>query len=218
MPRIQANARVISAFAYQHLRAAALFRDQVVVLETQNLARPLGEFFTDVRSYTSACILSAAAALEAFINELFMTPEGQLRPMLKNFETDFWGLKGIERKQPLAKYQLALTMLSKAKLDSQNNCYRDTWALFEMRNSLIHFKPSWDPDRHRTIDLVDALTGKYELSPFVDAGANFITMRSMSAGCTTWVIRTVLEFLHEFQNRAEIDENRMAAFWQIKSH
>ena len=40
----RATGRVISAFAFQHLKAAATFRHRVVALETENAGRPLGDF------------------------------------------------------------------------------------------------------------------------------------------------------------------------------
>lgn len=210
-----ATGRVIANFAWQHLRAAVTFRDQVIALETHNGGQPFGPFFEDVRSYGSACIMSAAASLEALINELFIAPEGSLRKQLSDFETVFWGDRGIERKPPLKKYQVALEMLGELKFDQQISPYRDTWALFELRNALVHYKPTWDPDRQRKVELVEVLGNKYELSPFPDSGADFVTMRSMSSSCMRWVVTTVITFMREFHTRAQLDEHKMSAFWRL---
>ena len=213
---VEATGRVIANFAWQHLKAASTFRDHVVELESQNIKQPFGSFFEDIRSYGSACIMSAAASLEALINEFFIAPEGPLRRQLPDFEVEFWGSRGIERKSPIEKYQLALAMLGQPKFDKHQSPCRDAWALVELRNALVHYKPTWDPDRQRKVQLMEVLANKYELSPFLpDRGSDFVTMRSMSAGCVCWVINTVVSFMKEFHGRAQLDEQKMEAFWRF---
>ena len=207
--------RVIANFAWQHMKAAATFRDQVIALEALNENQPFGSFFEDIRSYGSACIMSAAASIEALINEFFITPEGPLRKMFGDFESEFWGRGGIEWKPPLEKYQIALNMLERPPFDEHTSPYRDVWAIIEFRNALIHYKPTWDPDRQRKIELIEVLAGKYVLSPFPDTGADFITMRSMSAGCMRWAILKVMQFLKDFHARSQLDEHKMSAFWKF---
>jgi len=216
--RAEASGRVIANFALQHLKAAATFRDQVVAIESQSASQSFGPFFEDIRSYGSACIMSAAASLEALINEFFITPEGPLRRQLSNFESDFWGRKkGIAGKPTLEKYQLALEMLGQPKVDEHLTLYRDVWALIQFRNALVHYKPTWDPDRKRIVELKEVLADKYYLSPFPDSGADFVTMRSMSADCMRWVVSTTVAFMREFHMRAQIDEQKMSAFWKLET-
>jgi hypothetical protein len=211
----QASGRVIANFAWQHLKAAVTFRDQVIALEAANLGNEFGAFFEDIRSYSSGCIMSGAASLEALINEFFITPDGPLRSKLANFESDFWGRGGIEWRPPLEKYQVALQMLGQEKLDESSGPYRDAWALVELRNALVHYKPTWDPDRQRKVELVEVLSGKYRTTPFVDEGSDFVTMKSMSAGCASWVVSTTIAFMRAFHDRARIDEHKMAGFYRF---
>ncbi len=218
VPLLEGRARVIAAFAWQHMKAAVTFRDHVIAIESENAERQFGPFFEDLRTYGSACIMSAAASLETLINESFINPGGSLRGMLKDFKSDFWGRGGIEWKPPLEKYQVALKMLGRPPFNESVAPFRETWALIELRNALVHYKPTWDPDRQRKVELVEVLDGKYEVSPFVDAGADFVTMKSMSSGCARWVIATALAFMKEFHVRAELDEHKkMAAFWKLGS-
>jgi hypothetical protein len=211
----EATGRVVANFAWQHLKAAATFRDRVVEIEAENANREFGLFFVDIRSYGSACILSAVASLEALINEFYITPEGPLRQQMHDFESEFWGDKGIEGKSIVKKYQLALDKLNVPRLDECTAPYRDAWALIELRNALVHYKPTWDPARNGKAKLVDLLAGKYALSRFPDAGADFVTMRSMSAGSMCWTISTVVSFMKEFHERAQLDEQKMSAFWMF---
>ena len=213
--RVEATGHVIANFAWQHLKAAATFRDHVAEIESQSFDQPFGLFFEDIRSYGSACIMSGAASLEALVNEFFITPEGPLRRQLRDFEAEFWGRGGIEWKPPLEKYQLALEMLGQPRLDEHAPTFRNAWALIELRNALVHYKPTWDPDRQRKVELVEVLTGKYDLSPFPDSGSDFVTMRSMSASCMRWVIISVLNFLREFHALSRIDEHKLSSFWKL---
>jgi len=216
---VQAHAtgRVIANFAWQHLKAASTFRDQVLALEAANSGGAFGAFFEDIRSYGSACVMSTAASLEALVNEFFINPEGPLRRQLQDFDTDFWGRGGIEWKAPLEKYQVALDMLGQARLNQQSPSFRNAWALIELRNALVHYKPTWDPDRQRKVELVDVLSGQYQLSAFPDAGADFATMRTMSGACMNWAIATALAFLRDFDSRAHLDDHKMSAFWRFEA-
>jgi hypothetical protein len=213
--RAGTSGRVIANFALQHLKAAVTFRDHVAAIETRSLHEPLGPFFDDVRSYGSACFMSAVASLEALINEFFITPEGPLRRKLKDFESDFWGRGGIERRSILEKYQVALDMLGRTRFDEHDAIFKNAWALVELRNALIHYKPTWDPDRKRKVELIEVLAGKYATSPFVDSGSDFVTMQSMSGGCMRWAVATVVAFMREFHARAAIDEHKMSSFFRL---
>jgi len=213
---MQATGRVIAIFASQHLKAASLFRDHVLRIETDHVGLPLGAFFEDIRSYASACIMSSAASLETLINELFIAHEGNLRARMSDFETEFWGSKGrkgIERKRTLDKYQLALLMLNVPKFTENTSPYRDAWALVALRNALFHHKPSWDPARHREVNLVKELEGRFLVSPFPER-ADFVTMQCMSHGCARWAVETVLAFVSEFdaRTRTQLDAKKMQAF------
>ena len=67
MATLKASGRAISTFAYQHFRAALLFRDHAGALESTHLDAPFGAFFEDIQSYCSGCIMSGTAALEALL-------------------------------------------------------------------------------------------------------------------------------------------------------
>lgn len=89
--RIQMTGRVIANFALQHLKAAIMFRDHLIKLETDYAGQAFGSFFEEIRSYGSACIMSATASLEALINELFIAHNSPLRTQLPDFESNVLG-------------------------------------------------------------------------------------------------------------------------------
>lgn len=211
----EGRGRVIANFAWQHMKAAVTFRDHVSAIESAHLSEPFGAFFEDIRSYSSGCIMSAVASLEALVNEFFITPEGPLRRQLPDFESQFWGRGGVERMPPLEKYQIALEMLGQPRLDEHTSSFKNALALVELRNALVHYKPTWDPDRKRKIEMVEILSDKYGLSPFVDNGADFVTMQSMSASCMRWVVAATLRFMREFHACSGLDEHKMSSFWRL---
>lgn len=210
-----AEVRQIANFAWQHLKAATTFRDQAISIESAASEEDISTVFVDIRSYVSATILSTAASLETFINELFLAHHGALRPLLPDFEEDFWN--GIEKlKPPTKKYQRALTLLGQPLLDESAQYFRSVWALIEFRNTLIHYKPTWDPDRRRKLDLLQELQGRYTLSKFANLQNDFLTMQSMSSSCAAWAVKSFFEFIHAFDSRAKVEPEKMEGFWLLE--
>jgi hypothetical protein len=209
---MEATARVISNFAWQHLKAASIFREHLVSLETEHADQPFGSFFEEIRSYGSACIMSAVASLESLINELFIAHNSRLRAQLRDFESEFWGKAGIEQKPILKKYQLALEKLGQPPLNEHVSPYRDAWALIELRNALVHFKPTWDPEHRCRVELVEILADRFSPSPFSDEGADFVSMKCMSVSCANWVMATTVALIIEFDSRTNLDKHKMDAF------
>ena len=159
---------------------------------------PFGAFFEDIRSYVSGAIMCSAAALEANVNELFIAHGGPLRCALPDFDTQFWGKNRIEMKQILEKYQKALKILGKTKLPQNAQFFEDAQCLIDMRNSLVHFKPLWDPRRGKDVDILEKLQNKFVLSSFCDEGADFISMKCMSHACAAWAVSATITFVREF--------------------
>ena len=207
--------RPIYNFAWQHLKAATIFRDQLIELERANAGKEWGSFIEEIRSYGSACILSSTAALEALINELFIAPN-RLHHSLTDFETEFWGTKGIERKPILKKYQIALDKLVQPRLDEGTSPFWEASAVIDLRNALVHFKPMWDPVRKRPVDFETNLKGKFELSPFYNSDADFVAARCISASCATWVIKSVFAFINEFDVRTRLDDGKLSGFKKLE--
>src|SRR5439155_9055858 len=70
--RVEAEAALRTNFSILHLLAAAHFSRHVADLEQAQTGEPFGAFFEEIVWFSSACVLSCSAGLEAYANELFV--------------------------------------------------------------------------------------------------------------------------------------------------
>jgi hypothetical protein len=212
-----ASGRVIANFAWQHMKAATIFREHVLALEVDNASAGFGAHFELIRTYASACLMSTASSLEALINEYFIDPNCQLRATFEDFDREFWARDGVERKPILGKFQHALRLLGLPSIDETGTIFQNANALINLRNSLVHYKPTWDPDQPKKASLTSYLAGQYPISPFLTSHDDFITMQSMSYGCCKWAIETAFAFIHEFDAVAHLNDHKMKGFWSLET-
>lgn len=214
---MSANATVVSNFAFQHLSASALFRDQAIALESTAGNTPSSQTVDEVRSYVSGCVMSAAAGMEALINEVFLEPSSGLRSRIPDFEARFWGEGGIETQPILKKYQVALKSLGAAQLDPSTLEYSDARALIALRNALVHFKPSWDANPVPRRDLPQELAGRFTLSPWYGPNDDFVAKRSMSSGCASWAVASAVRLIGAFCSRSNVLQDKLLAFRRFEA-
>ncbi|MBW4636702.1 MAG: hypothetical protein KME05_00415 [Gloeocapsa sp. UFS-A4-WI-NPMV-4B04] len=201
---LNAEARVTSNFALQHLTAAVLFTEKCAEIERDNEGKEFGAFFEDIRSYASGAIMSSVAGLEAYINEEYLPHDSPIRKAIPNFEEEFYKQYGIERKPTLCKYQLALKLLGMQKLNKGSTEYKDAKNLIALRDTLMHFKPFWDKE-HQKAGLQEELKGKFEMSPFLndifDSDSEFAANNCMSSSCCKWALKTSYNFIDAFSSQ-----------------
>ena len=208
----KAEGRFIAAFAFQHMKAALLFKTRVVQAEITHAGEPFGPFIEEILIHGSACFMSSAAALEALINELFMMESGPLYGSSTNFDSKTES--GAGWSSTLDKYQQALDVTGVARIPKGSKFYQDASSLFKLRNALVHFKPPWDPTRNK--ELEGRLRGRFATSPFVDQGADFVALKCMSAGGVTWAVNAVFAFVEEFYERTQLFPKKMERFLSLR--
>lgn len=207
---VQGELSVISNFALQHLIAATLFTKKCSEIEHNNEGKPFDAFFMDIRSYASGAIMSSVAGLEAYINELYIPHESPIRKAIPNFEEEFHNKKNsIERKPILWKYQHALKLLGKQKLNEESTEFKNAKNLIELRNTLMHFKPFWD-EEHQKVGLQEELKDEFKMSPFYNDSSNSISASEFAAtscmtySCGEWAVKTSYKFIDTFSSLADI--------------
>lgn len=223
---VSGQAKVISNFALTHFNAAKHFSHKTREIERAHVGQPFGNFWEEISIYCASSIMTAAASLEALINELFLSP-GKLQEAVEDFDTFFWGgsvtvrrwlffkakkrKAGLEREPALRKYEKAVVLLRGKPLSRTDKEFSAAEALMGFRNHLVHFKPLWDEER-RNDDLEQRLSGLFELSPYPDKGASFLAMKCMSAGCSAWAVQTVAGFVDYFSTRSGLRDKKFGSF------
>lgn len=216
--------KVISNFALTHFNAAKHF--SIKTREIEKAGQPYGNYWEEISIYCASCVMTAAASIEALINELFIEP-GMLHDTVTDFDTFFWGrevtnkkclffrekkkIRGLEMEPVLDKYRKAVKLLGKHPLSRTDPPYRTADTLIGFRNYLIHFKPLWNEGR-KDEELEQRINGLFELSPYVDEGASLLEMKCMSAGCSAWAVKSVVDFVEYFRVRSGIDTKKLKSF------
>ena len=151
-------------FSVSHLLAAASFSRAVGKLQSDNEGRPFDDFFEDIQYNAIATVLTATAALESYANELFVDQATVFPNQPSRILEKFW--EAYEFKPTLEKFDLALLLLDKGKLDRWDSPYQDVESLAKLRNALVHFKPEWTHDQRKHAKVASALKDRIERSPF----------------------------------------------------
>ena len=189
-----------SAFAVQHMMAAARFSRMCGDIEIQHKGESLGSFFDEQITYVSATVLLATASLESNINEYFSDPNAHFPEINKRVFDEILVL--IEKESILDKYQLALVLKGEEKFVKARSPFQDTEALIKLRNGLVHFKPEWHDEQNLHKKIEYRLKGRFEINPFIGRTGVFFPQQCMSYGCTKWAVQNALGFMKEFSKRS----------------
>lgn len=189
-----------------HIIAAANFARNAWQIETANSGKPFGDFYQEIASNVMAAVFFAVAALEANINELFKDSDKSIPEQNQELAEEIWNLFE-QKKSILEKYDLALLLKGKKRLDKSISVYQNAEGLIILRNELVHFKPEWSYEQKKHKRIENWLTGKFQLSPFLTSEATFFPKRIMSHGCAEWAVKTALEFRTHFSNVSGLSDS-----------
>lgn len=212
-------------FSLIHIQAAAYYARQTGEMEQQyRETGAAGEpeerdwNITKHRFHVANTVISAAAFLEATINELFIdiADEGQrvrnhdpevVRKIQMLHSQDEGFLRPLS---PLEKYQMALGLDGQPRFDTGRQPYQDAFDVKRLRNALMHYTPQTIPSLATSDDiepgLARALDSKgFDLNPLVGHGNPYFPDQCFSYGCTEWAVESSLTFTDEFFNRIRED-------------
>jgi hypothetical protein len=192
-----------------HLLSAASFSRRLGELEAEHVGKEFGEFWHDILAQATATVFTSIAALEAYANELFID-HAELFPELRvEVMAKLWEL--YEQKPPLEKYEFALLLKQGQAFDRGASPYQEVAALVKLRNGLTHFKPEWSSEQVEHAKLSALLRNRVQLSPFFPDSEPLFPRGWASHGSAVWAIRSVIDFLLEFERRAKV-RSRMGQF------
>ncbi len=216
-------------FSDYHLRAAAYFARQSAEMEREHGGKPWGEIYDTVFYEHRACVIgavfSSVAFLEAAINELFVDaveheaadpepaptdpprPVDQLPRDGRKRMAEMWPF-GVDRQKTLRKYDAALILHGKPKMDASASPRQDVAVLAALRNDLVHYeprdlaaglKPEEEPGK-----IAQGLRDKnFALNPFFArmSGNPFYPDKYLGHGCAEWAVEKSVEFADDFFSR-----------------
>jgi hypothetical protein len=202
-------------YSRNHAQAAARFAREAGALERQLISqlhlterswsRPERD---QLWSYVTSCVMSAVAALEAAINELY-DDASDLAGHRQNHEALLYaGLdQGVasnlayaweiaERQlNPLQRYQLALTIAGLPRVDPGHRPFQDCALIIKLRNYLTHSRPEW---LGPTTKLGEQLTGRFSESPLSQEGNPFVPYKALSYDCAVWAVNSSVKLIDNF--------------------
>lgn len=195
-----ASIRQRSAFALQHMMAAARFSQTCGEIEFAYQQQPQGELIDRQIGAVSAAVMLTTASLESNINEYLCDPELVFPNLLEDSSHALVRL--LEQKSILDKYQSVLSFRGVAEYETGKPPYQDVDGLIKLRNALVHFKPEWHDEQelHRKIE--GRLKGKFGINPAIGDKGVFFPQQCMSYGCAKWAVKTALQFMKDFSQRS----------------
>jgi hypothetical protein len=206
---VKATADTRVNLSVPHILSAASFSRRVGQLEAEHSGKRFGEFWNDIFANATATVFASIAALESYANELFIDHEKVFAELKPEVMEKLWEL--YEQKPPLEKFEFALVLKSRGSLDRGAKPYQDVAALVRLRNGLIHFKPEWFSEQEEHAKLSAALRPIATVSPFLQRTEPLFPRGWASHATVVWAVRSVFDFIVEFERRAEVDA-RMSKF------
>jgi hypothetical protein len=207
--RVQGTGDVRVNMGVPHLLSAAALCRRVGEVETANSGKEFGEFWHDIFANATGAVFASIASLESYANELFIDHKTVFPELRVEVMAKLWEL--FEQKPTLEKFEFALLIKNAPAFDRGASPYQEIAAIIRLRNGLIHFKPEWFSEQEEHARISSILMHRATLSPFFAATEPLFPRGWTSHATVKWVVRSVLAFVLEFEQRAKIDP-RMAKF------
>lgn len=202
-----------------HRQAARFFVSLATALDTDKPAavevrgEPIKDL--DARNNASlAAVLSSHAAVEAFLNELYLCHEENLYPVMQidqafALRLDTAWRSGADRFNIRGKVDLAFALRDLEPLNWDEGASQDLLVLGKLRNELVHHKARWIDDSLEGTESVDGierqLHRKFALANWPSGGTvPFRWMRCLGAGCASWAWDTAREFINDISKRLRL--------------
>ena len=195
-------------FSSYHLWGAQHFTKLAQDIEDQHSGdTPI--FNVKLQAYVTNAVLSAAAFLEAAINEIYVDVADEhpgyvdpLTPETKRLLAGLW--ERIERWPILEKYQAALLCSGIEPFEKGQPPYEDVKLLIDLRNQLMHARPktlaTGDVDK-----LSKSLKPRFKPSRLMENAASpYFPSHCLGAGCAGWAVASAQAYRDEFFDRLGI--------------
>lgn len=154
-------------------------------------------------------IISIITFLESYINEYYLeiVDQNEHTPntvLIENKNEIIKQWPKIEKYSILDKYDKLITITDGKNFDKRTYPYQDVYALIQLRNALIHYKPEWQkPYKEKENKQLEILLrNKFKLSPYYDSNNEpFYPYLCLSADCLFWSLNCSMKLVSSFNNR-----------------
>jgi len=193
----------------QHIFSAHHFAQSAQAIEAGDRSEATQDVLSPYRACVTASIFTAAAFLEASINELYvelqnLTQAGHPRLPQRELALLRRVWPGVLGSPVLQKYQVALSVADADSFDESRPPFVDAEGLLRLRDALLICTAEWHDSRGRHRTLEKRLRTKFPPSPLVDEERPWFPDRCLSAGCANWAVRTAQAFSDDFCRRMGI--------------
>lgn len=195
-----------------YLTSAALFSRKAHSMETgQSWDTVTNDQRSEHLAYATAAIVMAAAAIEAFVNELFAECRDagsrndlNISPEKAELIGRIWtDVPRVERDSVLEKYDLVLRLLDLPALLRKNKPYQSAITLLDLRNKLMHYKlisreAGVFPSDQKLDDFEKKLREHFADSKLAAPGLPYFPHQTLGHGAAAWSVTTAVAFLDNF--------------------
>lgn len=192
----------------QHFYSAHHFAETAHALENRDPDGLSPEERWWHRAYVTGAVFSAAAFLEASINELYRefkeVSEGEPRLPTKANAVLQRVWPEVTGSPVLRKYQVALSIADADGYNESKSPFADADGLIRLRDALLSCNSEWDDSqgKHRTLE--KRLRSKFPPNPFVSVDISWFPDRCLGAGCARWAVSVAQTFSDDFCRRMGI--------------
>lgn len=189
---------------------------QKIIDDHQDLKEPIVDI--DYASSVTNTIINSVIFMEATINEFFL--DIHQAPNDSLLSVNNLGTKAIKRIQDyltindnliksesiLSKYDLALFILEKGKLQQGSEPYQSANNLISFRNELVHYKiATINISQSESSKLEKRLQSKFKLHPLSQDSILYPFPKShVSHDCAKWAIESSRNFVEDFFNKINL--------------
>lgn len=213
-----------SNYAAHHMHGALLHAVECANIEARESGRVSGAYvFNEEKrghiALSTSAVIAAVCAMEATANEFLLDLDvgtksavgmamGARDLILENWDT-------VDRQDVLRKFDWILSMSRAERMDRGGGDYQSAQALISLRNSLVHFRPSWSNEPKHHAKLEAQLKGKFALNPLSLRNQTFLPFRCLGSPCARWAVRTARDFVCSFYRHLGVDGPfvRAAELW-----
>jgi hypothetical protein len=201
------SVRSRSYFSIPYLVGAARYAREAATLELS--LEPTDKDVLIHRAYVISAITSAAAALEAMINEAFADAAETEGSCIASLAADvrsklatLWTVPRTSSYAILDKFDVAHLLVTGRGLDRSHHRWENASWVVRLRNDFVHYEPSWQEHcvsaQESTSKAERALGRLFPQNRLTGAANPFYPDRLLGQGCATWSVASALKFADHF--------------------